>query len=149
MVIFYDDAMNYAVHAKDLEWLPEGSQFELESGDPNSNSTSGQKKTYTSFTCSQDSLPEFSNNPIGFKAPLDNIIISKLGPGQVTLPPAPIFFSFSFYFLVLVLAFTDRAWFVLFLSEICISINIYLQLLPNIHWQKLNWKSIKTMCLMV
>ncbi|GMY30917.1 DNA-directed RNA polymerases I and III subunit RPAC1 isoform X2 [Fagus crenata] len=70
------------VHAKDLEWLPKGSQFELESGDPNSNSTSGQKKTYTSFTCSQDSLPEFSNNPIGFKAPLDNIIISKLGPGQ-------------------------------------------------------------------
>nr|XP_023881469.1 DNA-directed RNA polymerases I and III subunit RPAC1 isoform X4 [Quercus suber] len=69
------------VKAKDLKWLPKGSEFYLESEDSNSNSTS-KLKTYTSFTCSQDSLPEFSNNKIGFKEPLDDINIARLGPGQ-------------------------------------------------------------------
>ncbi|KAK7859863.1 dna-directed rna polymerases i and iii subunit rpac1 [Quercus suber] len=72
------------VKAKDLKWLPKGSEFYLESEDSNSNSTS-KLKTYTSFTCSQDSLPEFSNNKIGFKEPLDDINIARLGPGQVVL----------------------------------------------------------------
>lgn len=46
----------------------------------NSTSTSSSKpKTYTSFTCSQDSLPEFSKNPI---ATFPDILIDLLGPGQ-------------------------------------------------------------------
>ncbi|KAG2682624.1 hypothetical protein I3760_11G199700 [Carya illinoinensis] len=69
------------VKANALTWLPNGSEFPLQSEDPNSNSTS-KPKTYTSFSCSQDSLPEFSSNPIGFKGRLNDIIISKLAPGQ-------------------------------------------------------------------
>lgn len=71
----------HTVKANDLKWLPNGSEFLLESGDSNSNSTS-KPKTHTSFSCSQDSLPEFSNNPIGFKGKLNDIIIAKLGSGQ-------------------------------------------------------------------
>lgn len=110
-------AMMDAVKAKDLKWLPKGSEFYLESDDSNSNSSS-KSKTYTSFTCSQDSLPEFSNNKIGFKEPLDDINIARLGPGQVITPHPPpcpslfffplfLFFSFSFW---LFLAITGRAW---------------------------------------
>ncbi|KAK9057181.1 hypothetical protein SSX86_024548 [Deinandra increscens subsp. villosa] len=65
------------VYSHDLEWLPFGSEYVLspeKSADPTS-----KPKTYTSFTSSQDSLPEFSNNPITVSP---GIIISKLGPGQ-------------------------------------------------------------------
>ncbi|XP_009379477.2 DNA-directed RNA polymerases I and III subunit rpac1-like isoform X1 [Pyrus x bretschneideri] len=69
-----------SVKSKELIWLPNGSEFPLESQDTKSESSSKQK-TYTSFTCSQDSLPEFSDNPI---APTSrDIIIARLGPGQV------------------------------------------------------------------
>ncbi|KAK9941181.1 hypothetical protein M0R45_017800 [Rubus argutus] len=65
------------VKSKDLVWLPNGSKFTLDSEGSNSSSKS---KTYTSFSCSQDSLPEFSSNPIG---PTDgDITIARLGPGQ-------------------------------------------------------------------
>ena len=102
-------AMIDAVKAKDLKWLPKGSEFYLESEDSNSNSSS-KSKTYTSFTCSQDSLPEFSNNKIGFKEPLDDINIARLGPGQVITPypPVPLFLLFpplSFLFLLLLVVF--------------------------------------------
>ncbi|XP_059666757.1 uncharacterized protein LOC132312408 [Cornus florida] len=66
------------VKSEELKWLPQGSEFELATQDT-SNSTS-KPKTYTSFSCSQDSLPEFSNNSIGPKHP--DIIVAKLGPGQ-------------------------------------------------------------------
>ncbi|KAK9059227.1 hypothetical protein SSX86_021846 [Deinandra increscens subsp. villosa] len=65
------------VYSHDLEWLPFGSEYVLspeKSSDPTS-----KPKTYTSFTSSQVSLPEFSNNPITVSP---GIIISKLGPGQ-------------------------------------------------------------------
>ncbi|XP_070663885.1 uncharacterized protein [Malus domestica] len=69
-----------SVKSKELIWLPNGSEFPLESQDTNPESSSKQK-TYTSFTCSQDSLPEFSDNPIDPTS--GDIIIARLGPGQV------------------------------------------------------------------
>nr|XP_018625355.1 DNA-directed RNA polymerases I and III subunit rpac1 isoform X2 [Nicotiana tomentosiformis] len=67
------------VLSSELKWLPNGSEFILGTESQASNS-SAKPKTYTSFSCSQDSLPEFSNDPI---APRDaDIIIAKLGPGQ-------------------------------------------------------------------
>ncbi|CAN6556127.1 unnamed protein product [Malus baccata var. baccata] len=67
------------VKSKELIWLPNGSEFPLESQDTKPESSSKQK-TYTSFTCSQDSLPEFSDNPIDPTS--GDIIIARLGPGQ-------------------------------------------------------------------
>lgn len=115
-------AMIDAVKAKDLKWLPKGSEFYLESEDSNSNSTS-KSKTYTSFTCSQDSLPEFSNNKIGFKEPLDDINIARLGPGQVIPPSSPSFFSFPSPFGCFWPLLVELGYF-LFLSDICISLCI-------------------------
>ncbi|XP_015900662.3 uncharacterized protein LOC107433811 [Ziziphus jujuba] len=66
------------VKSNELKWLPNGSEFPLVS-ESSSRGSSSKPRTYTSFNCSQDSLPEFSNNPI---SAMDNIIISKLGPGQ-------------------------------------------------------------------
>ncbi|ESQ29395.1 hypothetical protein EUTSA_v10023529mg [Eutrema salsugineum] len=63
------------VLTNELIWLPNGSEFLKESGGSNS-----KPKTYTSFSCSQDSLPEFANNPIA-PSHLD-ILIAKLSPGQ-------------------------------------------------------------------
>ncbi|KAG9440292.1 hypothetical protein H6P81_020457 [Aristolochia fimbriata] len=63
------------VLSKDLQWLPNGSELQMES-----TNLSAKPQTYTKFSCSQDSMPEFSNNPI---SPTDDdIIIAKLGPGQ-------------------------------------------------------------------
>ena len=62
-----------------LKWLPNGSELPCEDVKPNAGS---KPKTFTSFTCSQDSLPEFSNNSIGLT--YSDIILAKLGPGQVT-----------------------------------------------------------------
>ncbi|KAG7585096.1 DNA-directed RNA polymerase insert domain [Arabidopsis thaliana x Arabidopsis arenosa] len=63
------------VLTSDLKWLPNGSEFLRESG-----GSTSKPKTYTSFSCSQDSLPEFANNPI---TPCDlDILIAKLAPGQ-------------------------------------------------------------------
>ncbi|KAB2604992.1 DNA-directed RNA polymerases I and III subunit rpac1-like [Pyrus ussuriensis x Pyrus communis] len=68
-----------SVKSKELIWLPNGSEYPLESQDTKSESSS-KPKTYTSFTCSQDSLPEFSDNPI---CPTSgDITIARLGPGQ-------------------------------------------------------------------
>ncbi|KAL5698430.1 hypothetical protein ACHQM5_029465 [Ranunculus cassubicifolius] len=67
------------VKSDELRWLPGGSSFEVDTQNPSSNQKS-KSKTYTSFSCSQDSLDAFANNPIGPKH--KNIIISKLGPGQ-------------------------------------------------------------------
>lgn len=66
----------------DLDWLPNGSEFVLstENSTPESNT---KTQTYTSFNCSQESLPEFVNNPIGPKD--KDILIAKLGAGQVWL----------------------------------------------------------------
>lgn len=70
------------VKASDLKWLPNGSEFLESEKSEKSNPSSSKPKTYTSFTCSQDSLSEFSNNPIGFKGKLGDIIIAKLRRGQ-------------------------------------------------------------------
>ncbi|RAL37804.1 unnamed protein product [Cuscuta campestris] len=68
-----------SVKSGDLKWLPDGSEFELATEKSASSSTS-KPRTYTSFSCSQKSLPEFSNNPI---APTHHdITIARLGPGQ-------------------------------------------------------------------
>ncbi|CAI9772788.1 unnamed protein product [Fraxinus pennsylvanica] len=67
------------VLSNELQWLPRGSELALSTEKPPVDPTS-RPRTYTSFNCSQDSLPEFSNNPIGPKH--DDIIIAKLGPGQ-------------------------------------------------------------------
>lgn len=77
-----EKAKNERIYVKsnELKWLPNGSEFVLAT--ENSASSSASKpKTYTSFSCSQDSLPEFSNNPIAPKHP--DITIARLGPGQV------------------------------------------------------------------
>lgn len=73
---------NNAVKSNELKWLPNGSEFILRTEKSTLDSTS-KTKTYTSFNCSQDSLPEFLNNPIAPKH--DDIIVAKLGPGQVWL----------------------------------------------------------------
>ncbi|KAK1440200.1 hypothetical protein QVD17_06025 [Tagetes erecta] len=65
------------VYSHDLKWLPSGSEYMLPT--ENSSDPSSKPKTYTSFTSSQDSLPEFLNNPITVTP---GIIITKLGPGQ-------------------------------------------------------------------
>ena len=71
-----------SVTSKALTWLPNGSEFPLVSDKSVSNS---KPKTYTSFSCSQNTLSkEFSNNPIGPKD--SDIILARLGPGQVTEP---------------------------------------------------------------
>lgn len=69
-----------AVLSSELKWLPNGSELMLPT-ESLASSSMAKPKTYTSFSCSQDTLPEFSNDPI---APKDaDIIIAKLGPGQV------------------------------------------------------------------
>ncbi|KAJ1400493.1 RNA polymerase, RBP11-like subunit [Sesbania bispinosa] len=65
------------VKSDELKWLPNGSELIAEDSKPNAGS---KPKTFTSFSCSQDSLPEFSSNLLGPKY-LD-IILAKLGPGQ-------------------------------------------------------------------
>lgn len=69
-----------AVKSDELKWLPNGSELVKESRNAPSDSAS-KPETYTSFSCSQDTLPEFAKNPIAPKHP--DIIIAKLGPGQV------------------------------------------------------------------
>lgn len=64
----------------ELKWLPNGSEF-IRSTEKSNPDLTSKIKTYTSFSCSQDSLPEFANNPIAPKH--DDIILAKLGPGQV------------------------------------------------------------------
>ncbi|XP_027336559.1 DNA-directed RNA polymerases I and III subunit RPAC1 [Abrus precatorius] len=65
------------VKSDKLKWLPNGSELLCEDAKPNAGS---KPKTFTSFTCSQDSLPEFSSDPL---RPTDlDIILAKLGPGQ-------------------------------------------------------------------
>ncbi|CAA7032761.1 unnamed protein product [Microthlaspi erraticum] len=64
------------VLTEELIWLPNGSEMVKESGE----STSSKPKTFTSFSRSQDSFPEFAENPIS-PSNLD-ILIAKLGPGQ-------------------------------------------------------------------
>ncbi|KAL1207588.1 DNA-directed RNA polymerases II, IV and V subunit 3 [Cardamine amara subsp. amara] len=63
------------VKTNELIWLPNGSEIVKESGGSDS-----KPKTYTSFSRSQDSFPEFANNPI--TPSLQDILIAKLGPGQ-------------------------------------------------------------------
>ncbi|KAM0936514.1 putative DNA-directed RNA polymerase [Dioscorea sansibarensis] len=63
------------VKSDQLKWLPGGSELEMESPTP-----SAKPRTYTSFSRSQDSMPEFANKPLGVKH--QDIIIDKLGPGQ-------------------------------------------------------------------
>ncbi|CAN0852888.1 DNA-directed RNA polymerases I and III subunit RPAC1 [Linum grandiflorum] len=63
------------VYSEELKWLPNGSELEKET-----DSADSKPSTYTSFTCSQDTLPEFSSNPIGPSE--DKIILAKLGGNQ-------------------------------------------------------------------
>ena len=63
------------MYSQELKWLPNGSEFAKESEKPDS-----KPSTYTSFSCSQDSQPEFAGNPI---STMEDIIVAKLGPGQV------------------------------------------------------------------
>ncbi|KAK9091827.1 hypothetical protein Syun_026738 [Stephania yunnanensis] len=73
-----------SVKSDQLEWLPNGSEFQLVTDNSTSNSNSNSKpKTYTSFSRSQTSLPEFSEDSIALKH--NDITIAKLGPGQVVL----------------------------------------------------------------
>ncbi|XP_020572091.1 DNA-directed RNA polymerases I and III subunit rpac1 [Phalaenopsis equestris] len=63
------------VKSDQLQWLPNGSELLMESPNP-----STKPRSYTSFSCSQAHLPQFSGKPLGLKHP--DIIITKLGPGQ-------------------------------------------------------------------
>eukprot|EP00252_Welwitschia_mirabilis_P010863 TRINITY_DN2446_c0_g1_i1.p1 TRINITY_DN2446_c0_g1~~TRINITY_DN2446_c0_g1_i1.p1 ORF type:complete len:372 (-),score=71.85 TRINITY_DN2446_c0_g1_i1:77-1192(-) len=67
--------VNAVVKSDQLKWLPNGSEYEKPSM-----GTSTGSKTFTSFNCSQDSLPEFSKEPICPAYP--DIIIAKLRPSQ-------------------------------------------------------------------
>ncbi|GKV37381.1 hypothetical protein SLEP1_g45416 [Rubroshorea leprosula] len=69
----------FTVKSDELKWLPQGSEFVKDSRSATSSSNS-KPETYTSFTCRQDSLPDFVNNAPGPKY-LD-IITAILGPGQ-------------------------------------------------------------------
>ncbi|CAI0464035.1 unnamed protein product [Linum tenue] len=66
------------VYSEELKWLPKGSELIKEAGQADSKPT-----TYTSFTCSQDMLPEFSEDPISPSE--DKIILAKLGSKQVRI----------------------------------------------------------------
>lgn len=70
-----------AVKSDELKWLPNGSEFQLPTESSVSNSSLTPKKTYTTFSGSQES--KFSEKPIAPKHP--DIILAKLGPGQVWL----------------------------------------------------------------
>ncbi|CAH2047701.1 unnamed protein product [Thlaspi arvense] len=63
------------VLTNELIWLPNGSELVKESG-----VSTSKPKTFTSFCRSQDSFPEFADNPIAPSYP--DILIAKLGPGQ-------------------------------------------------------------------
>ncbi|QCD78199.1 DNA-directed RNA polymerases I and III subunit RPAC1-like [Vigna unguiculata] len=65
------------VKSDKLKWLPNGSELPCEDVKPN---TSSKPKTFTSFTCSQNSLPGFPSNSIDLTD--SDIILAKLGPGQ-------------------------------------------------------------------
>ncbi|KAL3851118.1 hypothetical protein ACJIZ3_013000 [Penstemon smallii] len=73
------ESSRISVKSSELVWLPNGSEFLLSTENSNLDLTS-KSKTYTSFNRSQDSLPEFSNNPIVPKH--GNIVIARLGSGQ-------------------------------------------------------------------
>lgn len=77
---YSDGEICNAVKSDELKWLPNGSELVKETRNAPSDSAS-KPETYTSFSCSQDTLPEFAKNPIAPKHP--DIIIAKLGPGQV------------------------------------------------------------------
>lgn len=62
--------------SNELTWLPKGSEL-LKTSE--SLTSTSKPETYTSFTCSQDSMPEFAGNPISV---YPDIIIAKLGFGQ-------------------------------------------------------------------
>ncbi|KAI3414906.1 DNA-directed RNA polymerases I and III subunit RPAC1 [Psidium guajava] len=64
------------VTSNELTWLPKGSEF-LKTSE--SSTSASKSETYTYFTCSQDSMPEFAGNPISV---YPDIIIDKLGFGQ-------------------------------------------------------------------
>ncbi|EOA16690.1 hypothetical protein CARUB_v10004883mg [Capsella rubella] len=63
------------VLTSELKWLPNGSELLKESA-----GGSTKQKTYTSFSRSQDSFPEFADNPI--TPSFQDILLAKLGPGQ-------------------------------------------------------------------
>ncbi|PKU81742.1 DNA-directed RNA polymerases I and III subunit rpac1 [Dendrobium catenatum] len=63
------------VKSDQLKWLPNGSELLMESPNP-----STKPRSFTSFSCSQASLPQISGMPIGMKH--RDIIITQLGPGQ-------------------------------------------------------------------
>lgn len=69
-----------SVKSNELKWLPNGSEFSLETSAAKSTS---KPRTYTSFHTSQETLHDFSKKPIAPCHP--DIILSKLGPGQVML----------------------------------------------------------------
>ncbi|KAJ6823076.1 uncharacterized protein M6B38_385360 [Iris pallida] len=62
------DSPRITVKSDQLKWLPNGSGLLRGT------------QSYTSFSCSQESLPEFSENPP--KLMHDDITIAKIGPGQ-------------------------------------------------------------------
>lgn len=64
---------NATVKSDQLQWLPNGSEYQVPSVDKST-------KTYTSFSCSQDTLPPFKKNPIVSRYP--DITLAKLRPGQ-------------------------------------------------------------------
>ncbi|GAB2245965.1 hypothetical protein Droror1_Dr00001458 [Drosera rotundifolia] len=68
------------VESKEMEWLPNGSVFPLSSERQDSSSSTSEQKTYTSFSCSQATMPEFASNPICLTH--GHIPIARLGPGQ-------------------------------------------------------------------
>lgn len=89
------DIISDAVKSDELKWLANGSEFLVEQNNLESNSSS-KAKTYTSFNCSQKSLPEFANNPIDV---MPGITIARLAPGQVK-----VLFSFLGIVPILILA---------------------------------------------
>lgn len=90
--------LNYlsrAVKSDELKWLPKGSEFLKISGDSNS---STKAETYTSFSSNQASIPEFASSPISI---YPDIIVAKLGPGQVMSYYQSSFFLLLFFILKL------------------------------------------------
>ncbi|KAL9267732.1 DNA-directed RNA polymerases I and III subunit RPAC1-like protein [Drosera capensis] len=69
-----------SVESKEMEWLPNGSALPLSSERQDSSSTTSEQKTYTSFSCSQATMPEFASNPICLTH--EHFPIARLGPGQ-------------------------------------------------------------------
>lgn len=70
MLAHFVEDVFLAVKSDELKWLVEGSEMPFDT-----------KTKFTSYGCSQDTLPPFDSEPIAWQYP--DVLVAKLRPGQV------------------------------------------------------------------